>query len=142
MSEYKITMEGAQELIDDMNALMAQCPDDVNKAMRDVAKSWRKDCNDKMPASYDRGKRPFRKNWKTENQYGSLGIIEETAITNKSPHWHLVENGHAKYDFHGNPTGGFVPGKHYAEKTREEYKDKYPEMMSEAVNRLLNRNNL
>jgi hypothetical protein len=33
-----------------------------------------------------------------------------------APHTHLVESGHKEYDFHGNPTGGYVNGKHMYQK--------------------------
>lgn len=66
-------------------------------------------------------------------------------VTSTNPElliFHLVENGHAKYDFHGRYTGGFVPGRHYAERTRQEYQEKYPELMSEKISNMVAKHNL
>ena len=136
MADFELTMHGTDELIEDMNKLMTSCPDELNKAMKRVAKEWKKDCNNKMPAYYDKGKPSLKKNWKIESKFGVLGIIEELTIRNKAPHFHLVENGHRKF-IHGIDTGGFVAGKHFAEKTNVEYEKKYPEMMQAAADKLL-----
>ena len=101
--------------------------------------SGERSLNSKFPASYDSGKRPFRKNWTTKSTYGVTGIIEETEIANKAPHFHLVEEGHRKFDFHGNDTGGFVPGRHYAEQTREEWRTEFPKMVQEHLDRALDK---
>ena len=132
MADFKMEIDGADELAACIEKALAFCPDDMNLAMKRAAKGFREDCNAKFPATYDKGKRPFKKNWKTENTYGAYGYITETTVANKSPHWHLVENGHQKW-IDGKNTGGFVPGRHYAEKTRGEYEEKYPEMMQEAA---------
>jgi bacteriophage protein of unknown function (DUF646) len=126
---------GLEGLISDMQGLISKAPDELNKAVEKTAREWTKDCNGKMPSTYKDGKNSLKK-WKTKKEYTSLGIISSIEVTNKAPHFHLVENGHRKF-IHGVDTGGFVEGKHYAEKTRAEYESKYPEKMQEAANRLL-----
>ncbi|RRJ15503.1 HK97 gp10 family phage protein [Lachnoanaerobaculum orale] len=126
---------GLEGLMSDMQGLISKAPDELNKAVEKTAREWTKDCNSKMPSTYKDGKNSLKK-WKTKKEYTSLGIISSIEVTNKAPHFHLVENGHRKF-IHGVDTGGFVEGKHYAEKTRAEYESKYPEKMQEAANRLL-----
>ena len=69
-----------------------------------MAESFNEDVNAKMPGSYGN---KIRK-WKIAG--AKEGISSFVTSTNRAPHFHLVENGHAKYDFHGRYTGGFVPG--------------------------------
>lgn len=126
---------GLEGLMSDMQGLISKAPDELNKAVEKTAREWTKDCNEKMPSTYKDGKNSLKK-WKTKKEYTSLGIISSVEVTNKAPHFHLVENGHRKF-IHGVDTGGFVEGKHYAEKTRAEYETKYPDKMQEAANRLL-----
>lgn len=126
---------GLEGLMSDMQGLISKAPDELNKAVEKTAREWTKDCNSKMPSTYKDGKTSLKK-WKTKKEYTSLGIISSIEVTNKAPHFHLVENGHRKF-IHGVDTGGFVEGKHYAEKTRAEYESKYPEKMQEAINKAL-----
>ena len=126
---------GLEGLMSDMQGLISKAPDELNKAVEKTAREWTKDCNVKMPSTYKDGKNSLKK-WKTKKEYTSLGIISSIEVTNKAPHFHLVEKGNRKF-IHGVDTGGFVEGKHYAEKTRAEYESKYPEKMQEAANRLL-----
>lgn len=126
---------GLEGLMSDMQGLISKAPDELNKAVEKTAREWTKDCNSKMPSTYKDGKNSLKK-WKTKKEYTSLGIISSVEVTNKAPHFHLVENGHRKF-IHGVDTGGFVEGKHYAEKTRAEYESKYPEKMQEAINKAL-----
>lgn len=126
---------GLDVLLEDMQSMVSRVPDDVNKAVIKTAKDWTKDCNAKMPSSYKDGSKGLKR-WKTKKNYGSTGMIASVEVTNKAPHFHLVENGHRKF-INGVDTGGFVEGKHYAEKTRAEYESKYPDMMQSAINKAL-----
>ena len=136
---YEFNISGIPDIARDVDKVCRTCPDELNTAMKKAAKGWKDLCNSKFPASYDSGKRPFRKNWTTKSTYGVTGIIEETEIANKAPHFHLVEEGHRKFDFHGNDTGGFVPGRHYAEQTREEWRTEFPKMVQEHLDRALDK---
>lgn len=126
---------GLESLLEDMQSMATQSPDELNDAVIKTAKAWTKDCNAKMPSSYKSGAKGLKR-WKTTKNYSPSGMIASVEVTNKAPHFHLVENGHRKF-INGVDTGGFVEGKHYAEKTRAEYESKYPEKMQEAANRLL-----
>ena len=138
---------GLDGLLEDMQSMVTQSPDELNDAVIKTAKAWTKDCNAKMPSSYsgasvvdEEGERKVNKaslkRWGMKKEYTPTGMIASVEVTNKAPHFHLVENGHRKF-IHGVDTGGFVEGKHYAEKTRAEYESKYPEKMQEAINKAL-----
>lgn len=116
-----------------MEALVSRYPDQANDAMREAAKEWKQSCNDKFPAYYSKGVKPFPKNWKSTAEYTNLGLIGTLTVSNKAPHFHLVEEGHAKWLW-GKNTGGYVPGKFYAERTRAEFESRYPEIMEKALN--------
>lgn len=138
---------GLDGLLEDMRSMVSKVPDEFNNAIINTAKAWIKDCNAKMPSSYsgvstvdEEGERKVNKaslkRWKITKNYSPTGMIASVEVTNKAPHFHLVENGHRKF-INGVDTGGFVQGKHYAEKTRAEYESKYPDMMQSAINKAL-----
>ena len=85
------------------------------------------------------GLRYFR--WKTVKEENIWHQVNEVQIKNTSKIFHLLENGHVKWLF-GKNTGGYVPGKHWAEKTREEWKDKFPSDVKDHVDDMLGRHNL
>ena len=123
--------------LDELEAKLEQCqkeiPDQENLAMKRCARDWRKDINAKMPSYY----KDIPKKWKSTYEYNSLGMIAECTIASKAPQWHLVENGHRKFDFHGHDTGGIVPGRHYAADTNAEWEDKFPEELEKQLDRVL-----
>ena len=138
---------GLDGLLEDMRGMVTEAPDEINDAIIKTAKAWTKDCNAKMPSSYsgasvvdEEGERKTNKaslkRWQIKKSFNSLGMIASVEVANKAPHFHLVENGHRKF-INGVDTGGFVEGKHYAEKTRAEYESKYPDMMQSAINKAL-----
>ena len=124
----RLEIDGADELVEDMKKLVAECPKAASDALFEVAESFNEDVNAKMPGSYS----DKIKKWKIQG--AKEGTSSFVTSTNRAPHFHLVENGHF--------TGGFVPGKHYAEQTRQEYQEKYPKMMQEKINRLIEKHNL
>ena len=139
--ETAVGFKGLKELQSDIEKILADYPDETDRMMRRSANGFVKDCNAKMPGRYQSGKRSIPRSWKKEYSQ-ELAVKTDVKIRNTAPHFHLVENGHRRYDFHGNPTGGFVAGKHYAEKTRKEWEEKFPEIVSEEINKLLKKGNL
>ncbi len=127
----ELELHGADELVADMQKLIDTAPEALDRAMMRAAKDFTEDCNELMSAGYS-----FRKTWKRHKVTGDFGITSAIEVRNAAPHWHLVENGHVKW-LNGHNTGGFVPGKHIAERIRDEYQDKYPEIVGEAVARAM-----
>lgn len=137
VTEYSCTAEsfsikGLDELKEKLEMCRKEIPDKENLAMKRCAAEWRKDVNGKMPGYED-----IPKKWKTYYHYDNLGMIGSLEIRNKMHQWHLVENGHRKFDFHGHDTGGFVPGRHYAADTNAEWEDKFPEVIDKQLDRVL-----
>lgn len=125
--EIALNIQGAEELAAEMQRLIDLAPEVLDKAMMKAAKGFTEDCNTLMPSKYS-----FRKTWERKKITGEFGITSEIQVRNRAPHWHLIENGHRKW-LYGVDTGGFVPGRHYAERTREVYRDRYPEIIGAAV---------
>ena len=134
-------VSGLDELRTDMEAVVSQYPDETAKWLRREANQWKKDCNSRGYSQYKDGKRPIPKSWKTEKEENIVHEVNSISIRNTAPHFHLVENGHRKVLW-GRETGGFVPGKHYAEQTRAEWRDKFPEHAGEYTDRMLKGHNL
>ena len=132
----RLEFDGADELMADIQKLVSDYPKEASNALFEVAENFNEDVNAKMPGSYGN---KIRK-WKIAG--AKEGISSFVTSANRAPHFHLVENGHAKYDFHGHYTGGFVPGRHYAERTRQEYQEKYPELISGKIEKMLKKHNL
>ena len=127
-----ISFEGADELVAQMKQMAERYPDQCNAAMKRVAKEFRDNINAQFPDSYSKSNRPFAKSWKTKYETSSFGLITETEIGNKAPHWHLVENGHQIV-----PHGGAVKGKHYAERVRADFESRYPQIIDAAISQAL-----
>ena len=169
MSNTDFEFTGLEELQEDIEKCIAQYPEETSKKIFNLAGQFTKDVNKKFPASYERGKRPFSKSWKREREKTQFtGYTVRVNVTNRSPHFHLVENGHVKkisvssfaaYIGTGLQSSkaetrqkrprtikgarfkieerGFVPGKHYCEKTRNEWHEKYPQLVEEFVDKML-----
>lgn len=91
----RLEIDGADELVADMKKLVTDYPKAASDALFDVAENFNEDVNAKMPANYSKR---IRK-WKIQG--AKEGTSSFVTSTNRAPHFHLVENGHAKYDFHG-----------------------------------------
>lgn len=139
--EDTFEISGLDELMADVEAVTGSYPDETAKWLRREADQWKKDCNSRGYSRYKDGKRPIPKSWKTEKEENIVHEVNSISIRNTAPHFHLVENGHRKVLW-GKETGGFVPGKHYAEQTRAEWRDKFPEHVEEYADRILKGHNL
>ena len=168
-ARYEFDFEGLDEFKEDMERLLGEYPDETEKEVFRLAGVFSKDVNDKMPAEYSTGdaKRPLPKSWKRTREKsmgGSYTVGVE--VQNTAPHWHLVENGHV---LKGNPqmaaakaegkldakkkSGktkkgnsrvlGWVPGKGYCLKTREEWDNGvFADHIKKYVEKLKKRHNL
>lgn len=129
------TIRGLEGFQEDIEQVLSCYPDETKKVMHKTGREFTKDCNALMPTSYQSGKRAIPKSWKV-----TVDEVRHEAnqayIKNTAPHFHLVENGHRKF-INGQDTGGFVPGKHYAERTSHEYEEKFPERIVEFLDEML-----
>lgn len=129
-----LTIKGIDELQSTLTECLRKCPDSINTAMRQCAKGWKEDVKAKLPSYYKRIPEGFT----SKGTYGGpYHILEQIEIGSKTPEWHLVENGHRKFDFHGHDTGGFVPGRHYGSDTTSEWEEKFPEELEKNLQKQL-----
>lgn len=133
MAGFDIDFHG---LDSDLDKVTTAYPDETASFMRKEANKWKKDCNDKGYGKYTGGKRPIPKSWKTTKEENILHQVNAVEIQNKSPLFHLLENGHRKW-FMGHDTGGYVPGKHWAEQTRGEWQTKFGDHVSDYIGKML-----
>ena len=138
MSGFSIDLH---DLDKDIQAVSEQYPDETASFMQKEANKWKKDCNLEGYGKYTGGKRPISKAWKTTKEENIVHQVNAVEIQNKSPLFHLLENGHVKW-FMGRNTGGYVAGKHWAEKTREKWRDIFPQHVAEYVSKMLGRHGL
>lgn len=170
MAERCFDFNGLDELKDDFSNLVKEYPDESEREIYRLAGLFTKDVNAKMPGDYSNSfsKRPLPTSWKRTREQSSFGSgtigIE---IENKAPHWHLVENGHV---LKSNPqitaavlgqhilrdkgegkqkkkrevkTYGWVPGKGYCLRTREEWDNGiYAKYLKKFIKRLKKRHKL
>ncbi len=166
MSDCEFTVDGLEDFINDFNKIVKEYPDAAEKELYRQAGKWSEDVNEKMPESYEKS---GLKKWKRSRIRDFSGHTLEIDVANKASHWHLIENGHELYI---NPTqyailmkdegtstsghkrkhrsrgrkgmihAGFVPGKHYAEKTRKEWQSIYPERIKKFIDKMLKDHNL
>ncbi len=141
MSSYSLDYHGFDE---DLKKVIQSYPDKTLTFMRKEANQWKKDCNtkgyDKSTSKSKKGK-TISNSWKNTTEENVLHQVTAIEVQNQHPLFHLLENGHDKWLW-GKPTGGFVQGKHWAEKTRAEWKDKFGTDVDGYVDKMLKEHNL
>lgn len=141
MSETAVfELDGLEELAADLQKASSLYPDETKKAMKTMATNFCKEVAAKEP-DYD--KILATKQWKKEMASNTTNSTIEIDIRNTHPLHHLLENGHEKW-FMGVHVGGWVPGKHYTEKTRQEWNanGKVAEELDEVMNKVFKKVNL
>lgn len=169
MSDAGFEIHGLEEMQNDIKQMFKSCPEELGKKIYSLAGKFTKDVNEKFPAEYASGKNSLRKAWKREREKTIFtGFTVAVNVMNTAPHFHLVENGHiGKIPENGLPmhqnnngsgeqrrtsksrknkpkmrTIGFIPGKHYCERTRNEWQDKFKEEMEKFIDKLLREHRL
>lgn len=143
MAGFEIKFEGLDELQRDVQRVLDTYPDKTENAVMKVAKEFITDTTGLMPGYYSSGKRPLNspKEWERKREDGVSGMTVAISVRCKAPHFHLVENGHAKW-INGHNTGGFVAGRHYVAKSAVVYDGKMAESMRKHVDKILREQNL
>lgn len=138
---FEFQIEDLEELERDLEKAIRKCPVQAKETLNGLAKEFKKSA--KKRANTDLGTHAREgddKKWSIKRKWGSKVIDDSVGmaalIWNSAPHFHLIENGHNKVLW-GKQTGGFVPGRHIMEKTRNDYKDVVPERFQEMVDDIL-----
>lgn len=173
MGNFSFSFEGLDELKEDFDKLLTEYPDETEKEVYRLAGVFSKEVNEKMPPEYTNGKRSIPKEWKRTREAARFGgYTVGVEIENTAPHWHLVENGHSlegdprmaaaklsgrldaskrkkmktkskKHKGANTRVLGFVPGKGYCLKTREEWDNgEFAEHVGKFVDKLKKRHKL
>ena len=173
MGNFSFSFDGLDELKDDFDKLLSEYPDETEKEVYRLAGVFYKEVNEKMLFEYINGKNSIPKKWKRTRETAKFGgYTVGVEIENKAPHWHLVENGHSlegdprmaaaklnnrldaskrtkvkskskKHKGANTKKYGFVPGKGYCLKTREEWDNgEFAEHVGKFVDKLKRRHNL
>lgn len=114
--EFKI--DGLAEFQEKVKLVEKKAPDRILKELDKQGRKLKKAAVANTPVGKGT-KRKISKSYKllkTER----VGSGFEKGITNKSPHYHLVERGHNIVRKKGQPPVGYVPGKFFFEKTIQE----------------------
>ena len=141
MNDVELSFSGLDELTDALGGLARKYPDRAGELLQKNARDLRKEVvkktrdatNTKRSSKMSLGKVG---SYKISPVLG-FGENQYVEVSAKAPHFHLVEHGHNKYDFHGNPTGGFVQGKHMMREAVKIHEEKFPDTVSDMVDKLL-----
>lgn len=171
MSEFGFEIGDLDKLAGDIQKCLNEYSEKASKKVYNLSGQFTKDVNAKFPGRYKRGKRPLSKNWNREREKTMFtGYTIRVNVSNKAPHFHLVENGHELYisperyaalkagkitykgaihrgkrrtkDSVGMVRMGFVPGRHYCEKTRNEWQETFPDEVEKFLDKMLKDKNL
>jgi hypothetical protein len=169
MSSSAFEIRGTEELKGKLEALMNQYPAETRQELEKCANDFKKDVNKKFPHGGTSGKRKsVSKTWEKTELMGVAGMTYGVELQNQAPHFHLVENGHELWVdpelYAAMKSGtfrkkrnskssskkstnlvhkGFVPGKHYCEKTRNEWNDgKFQKRVDKHIKKLLKKHDL
>lgn len=140
MSDMVFRLDGLDDLAKDLTKASTLYPDETERAIKRMATRFCKDAKDNAPEAYD-----FlaQKWWKKHFSHTANNSAMEVNIVNASNVHHLVENGHEKW-FMGNHIGGWVAGKHYTERTRQQWESsgKVAEELNKVCNSVFKKVNL
>lgn len=145
-----IEISGLDELSEDLRRIARKFPDRAGEELQKEAKELRKDVvamvkndtDEHLTKDGEKTKRSLTKASSYEiSPVQGFNERQFVDISAKSPHFHLLENGHLLVSHKGRVIG-FVPGYHFMDRARKECSKKLPERMEKMVNHLLESENL
>ena len=95
---FSFELKGLGELQRDFNTVLRRYPDETEREVFHQAGQFTKDVNEKLKSENRQqgGKRDPQKEWhRTRERAYFGGYTVGVEIQNTSPHWHLIEHGHA-----------------------------------------------
>lgn len=143
MSDRTFEIRGHEELMAKINELLRIYPNLTQAELEKITNDFKKDVNAKFPHQGQSTTKPVKKQWRKTFVTGFSNLTQRVDLQNTAPHFHLVENGHELWVVPGqyitqksqrskkassgkkrHPKAvhvGFVQGKHYCEKTRNDW---------------------
>lgn len=148
MSDLMVTVKGMDEVIDGMKALAQKYPDRVGDFVRKEAFKTRgmivKEVRDCLDVDHGNDASLGKIKNYAVSQVKGYGSGQYVEISAKSPHFHLLENGHNLLDRRTKqPVGqGWVPGYQMAGAAYKKEQERYPQNASEFIDDLLQKEGL
>lgn len=128
-----IQIEGLEEAERDISRVLKKMPETSKIELKYIANDLRKNARKNSPDSGQEHKSKLKKKWYVKMIDSGLNLT--AMVGNSAPHMHLIEKGHEMIVRGQNI--GFYEGKHFFEKTCNEYEKVYPEKLEAAIDRLL-----
>ena len=123
----EVIMEGMEDLTSSLEHLVMKYPDRAGDFLMKQGRETRKGAAKEMRSQVRTDTSERYSLGKLGNYRLTLkgyGTAQEVELSARSPHFHLIEHGHAEYDFRGFPTGGFVRGYHIMDTERKKREQK------------------
>lgn len=139
MNLFELDLSGLKELEEDISKVIKMYPDKADARLEKIGRNFKKSVKKITPDSGIAHKYKLKKGYQSSKAKG-FGEETRVEITTKSPHFHLVENGHELVK--RNKKIGWVEGVHMMEKTRKEYEQVIPTEAGEMIDELLKDNKL
>ena len=161
--EMSLEIDGLDDIVDSFEELTRKYPDRAGEMLIKQAKELRKDVVRQVKNDTDT-EGTSKKSLAKAGSYGispvqGFGNNQYVEVSAKSPHFHLLENGHMKvipekrtirkrngeklakpityYNSNGGATVGFTPGYHFMDVASRKRQIKIPEEVADMVNELL-----
>lgn len=140
-----IEVHGMDELTKSLDALVRKYPDKAGVLLQREGRKIRKSIVDGYRSETE-GSGTSKRSLKKIGSYSvskvqGIGMSQYVEIKGKSPHFHLVENGHVQLNRQGQAVG-FVQGKHITRETAKEYEGKLPEAAQRMIDELIKESKL
>ena len=143
MAKQVIEITGLDELIEDVRKVVKLCPDEAGNELRKMGIEIKKEAISKTKErvrTYPNDKYTLLKNYGVSQVQGVM-MDQTVDIFTKSPHFHLIEDGHDVVTPGGRQVG-HKEGYDMLKDTVDEYEDKMPDLFRNMVDNILRRNNL
>lgn len=134
MSDINFNFNGLSELMEEFKEAEKRVPDLSEKALKKGMNKVKKLSKEKTPY-YDKGRKHIKNSYKVfPIEYESNGM--NIKMTNKAPHFHLIEKGHRLVTKTGREIG-FVPGQHMVERSMAEMEEEFPKQIEKMIKKIL-----
>lgn len=135
MDSFDIEFKGLNELMEDFKKAEEKVPYLGEKVLKKGMNKCKKLSKEKTPIS-KHGKKHLKDSYKVlKVEYTRDGM--NIKMTNKSPHFHLVEKGHRIVSPYTGEEKGFVPGAYMVKRSMAEMETIFPKQVERMVKKIL-----
>lgn len=132
--DFEITYVGIEDLKTRIDAVRSRYPYKEEEILGKLGKTLKASAKEKTPVG--KSSKHLKDQYKLSKvEYDKDGSL--ISMTNTSPLFHLVENGHVVKNKKGGPELGFVPGKHMVETAMIELDQSMPVIVNAWLDKVL-----